>query len=96
MKESLFERIKSIETELEGYSYLETTSHHWYKTNEEVRWIDNDNNVYSGEYYQAILEKGDCVLVNIDTGCGETVTQVFKKELQLSEDEFYGKYEDLM
>ncbi len=93
---SLFEKIKSIEEELENYSYLETTEHCWYKNEDEVKWVDKENDVYSGEYYQSVFEKDDCVLVNMDTGCGETVTQVFKKELQLTEDEFYDKYEDFM
>ncbi len=93
---SLFEKIKSIEEELENYSYLETTEHYWYKNEEEVNWIDNEKDVYSGEYYQGTFEKDDCILVNMDTGCGETVTKVFKKELQLTEDEFYDKYEDFM
>lgn len=93
---SLFDKIKSIEVELENYYYLETTEHYWCKSRDEVKWIDDENDVYSGEYYQDIFEKDDCILVNMETGCGETVTQVFKKELQLTEDEFYDKYEDFM
>lgn len=96
MKESLFEKIKSLQEELDGYAYLETTDCEWFKNEDEVTWVDEEDSVYSGEFNQGSLSRDDSVLINIDTGCGETVTKVFKKELQLSEDEFYDKYEDFM
>ena len=96
MKDSLFERIKSLQEELEGYAYLETTDCEWFITDDEVKWVDEENSVYSGEFNQGSLSRGDSVLINIDTGCGETITKVFRKDKELSEDEFYDKYEEYM
>ena len=96
MKESLFEKIKSLQKELDGYAYLETTDCEWFKTEDNVWWVDEDCSVYSGEFRQGSLSRNDSVLINIDTGCGDTVTMVFKKDKQLPEEDFYDKYEDFM
>lgn len=89
---TLFEEVESLVKRLEYYPYMEAVKFHWCKNDDEFRWVDCYGDIYSAEYNQGVLSREGCVIVNIDNGCGDTVTMVFLKEMELSEDEFYEKY----
>lgn len=91
---SLFSRVKSLVDELDHYCYLEYHQTHWTKIDYEVVWANNDGDIYSCESHQGCLSRDDSVIINADTGCGDTVTLVFLKHMELSEDDFYDRYGD--
>ena len=93
---SLFERIKALEEELDHYLYIETVQYDWCTHDGEVKWVNGEGEIYSGEYNTGSLSRDDSVIINIDTGCGETTSVVFLKRDQLSIDDFYDKYEESM
>lgn len=92
---SLFQEIDSILSKLDRYPYIETWEYEWAKTNDTISWVDDRGDLYSSEFNQGCLSRGDCILVNTDTGCGETVTMVFRKDKGLDIDTFHTKYGDL-
>ena len=96
MKESLFEKIKHLEEELDHYLYIETVEYDWCTYDNNVQWVNVEGEVYSGEYNTGSLSRDDSVIINIDNGCGETVSMVFLKSKALSEEDFYDKYEEFM
>ena len=89
---SLFDRVKSLVEELDHYPYVECVDQEWCKVEYDVKWVNEKGDLYSSEYYQGVLSKDDCVIVNTDNGCGETVTMIFLKDKKLDEDDFYDKY----
>lgn len=90
--ETLFEEVESLVKRLEYYPYMETVKGEWCKCDNEFRWVDCYLNIYAAEYNQGVLSREGCVIVNTDNDCGDTVTMVFLKDKELSEDDFYDKY----
>ncbi len=52
--------------------------------------------MYSGEVEEGSHTQDECVFINIDNGCGMTITKVFLEDKKITEDDFYDKYEDDM
>lgn len=96
MKESLFEKIKSVLDEIDVcYPYMECCEGDFFANDYEFYYVSRGD-VYSGEVKEGISTKDDCTFINYASGCGDTITKVLLTKNQSSEDEFYDKYEDFM
>tara|TARA_R100000541_G_C1897352_1_gene84135 strand:- start:120915 stop:121205 length:291 start_codon:yes stop_codon:yes gene_type:complete len=96
MKESLFEKIKSVLEEIDVcYPYMECCEGEFFANNHEFYYVSRGD-VYSGEVKEGVATKDDCTFINYDTGCGETITKVLLTKNRISPDLFYEKYEDCM
>ena len=93
---SLFDKVENLLAEILHRPYLETIDHIWYTTEDEVYWNEHDNledlqdsdgATYSGEIKGRKTVDEDCVFFNVDTGCGETMTYVFRKDKEVKFDE---------
>ena len=78
-------RLQKILDEIDMPVMMEVIECVWYKTPYEIKWntddckedlSNGDNNSYSIEFYGTTVYQGYLV-VNGDTGCGETVTYFF-------------------
>lgn len=59
---------------------------------DEVSWLDNE--IYSAEILEGVTRQDDCVFINASSGCGETITYVFPKDLEVTEDQWMGMFND--
>ena len=94
---SLFDKIKSVLEEVneDFYPYMEYCEGEFFADESDFYYVSRGD-VYSGEVKEGVSIKDDCTFINYDTGCGETITKVLLTKNQLTEDEFYDKYEDFM
>lgn len=93
---SLFNKIRELEEELDHYLLIGTTPYDWCIGDDEVQWVNAEGDVYSGEVCHGALSRDDSAIINIDNGCGDTISRVFLKDKKLTVDEFYDKYEEFM
>ncbi len=90
---SLFYECEKL-TDLVNYPILlEVVQGKWTRCDEEVRW-EEDGEVYNGELREGSHTQNDAVFINMDNGCGMTLTKVFIKFFELDnntfEDQFWG------
>ena len=94
---SLFKEIEDLIFKLKGSPYISTSEAVFYEDEDGwvVRWNEDNNlqdlynsdgNTYSAEIIGKSWEDGDCIFFNADTGCGETVTYVFKSSNKVDYD----------
>lgn len=67
----------------------------WFKIGTEFGWIKGGD-VYSGESTEGFDDDGNWLIVNINNGCGEVVTELFDKSKEMTSDAFYDLYEEFM
>ena len=91
---SLFKECKTLADKIEYPALIEPEECHWFYE-DDVMW-GNGYGVYSGEVKEGTQIQDDCIFINIDDGCGMTITKVFLTSMKLTEDEFYDKYEEQM
>lgn len=94
----LFENIKSLIETLEGQPFIEVVECAWcyVEGSDDIVYYNLDSNLeelyegngstYSCEIKNSWVQDG-CVFVNGDIGCGETVTYVFKENLEVDWDD---------
>lgn len=95
---SLFKRVEDLLDEINYACYMEVVDADWcYHHDDEssVYWI-KDKDIYGSETNGGASRQGDCSFINADTGCGETVTYVFKRGRKMSYGDFLDKYEEYM
>ena len=93
---SLFNKVKGILDEIDYACYMEEVTGDWSLFEEdEVSWV-NGEDLYSSQITEAVYSQEDCVFVNTDNGCGDTITKVFHKDNKLSWEEFEDKYEEFL
>ncbi len=91
----LFGQVLELVDSIDYAILLETVEGDWYSSSDEVYWKEDDG-VYSGEVEEGSHTQDECVFINIDNGCGMTITKVFLEDKKITEDDFYDKYEDDM
>ncbi len=91
----LFGQVLELVDSIDYAILLETIEGDWYSSSDEVYWKMEDG-VYSGEIREGSHTQDGCVFINIDNGCGMTITKVFLEDKKITEDDFYDKYEDDM
>lgn len=93
---SLFNKIDALLDEIDYMPYMETSDGVWcFQDEDTVYWV-NGVDVYSGEIREGVHKQDDSTFINIDNGCGETITRVLSNFKELSYDNFYDKYEEYM
>lgn len=93
---SLYKDIKSLLDRIDYLPYMETSEGNWCIFESDTVYYENNNDVYSGEIREGVYNQEDCTLINIDNGCGETVTLVFNNKNYMTYDDFEEKYEEHM
>ena len=93
---SLFKKIDSLLDEIVYAPYMETSDGVWCLQDEDTVYWVNGVDVYLGEIREGVHKQDDCTFINIDNGCGETITKVFNNFKELSYDNFYNNYEEYM
>lgn len=71
---SLYKDIKSLLNRIDYLPYMETVDGGWSLYTSDTVYYENNNDVYSGEIKEGVHNQEDCTLINIDTGCGDTLT----------------------
>lgn len=90
---SLYTEFKRLLDKVDYISYMETVEGDWCTYDDEV-YYESNNDVYSGEVREGTHRQDDCTLINIDNGCGETITLVLNNTKYMSYGDFYDKYEE--
>ena len=94
---SLYKDIKSLLDRIDHYiPYMETNDGNWCIFERDTVYYENNNDVYSGEIKEGVHHQEDCTLINIDTGCGETITLVLNNEEYMTYEDFEEKYGEYM
>ncbi len=94
----MFDEIKSLVEKVNYNFYLEVVEDEWTFHNDDnsgvVYWVV-EGEVYASEIKrEGTGEQEDCIYVNTDDGCGDTVTLVLHKDKKVSWDDFYDKHEE--
>ena len=76
--------------------YMETSDGEWCLQDEDTVYWVNGVDVYSGEIREGVHKQDDSTFINIDNGCGETITRVFSNENYISFEDFEDKYGEYM
>ena len=93
---SLFNKIDALLDEIDYMPYMETYDGGWcLQGGDTVCWT-NGVGAYSGEIREGVHNQEDCTFINIDNGCGETITMVLNNFKELTYHDFYAKYEEYM
>lgn len=93
---SLFNKTKELLDEIDYACYMEVETGEWSLFEEdEVAWV-NGEDVYSSEITEGVYSQDDCVFVNTDNGCGDTITKVFHKDNRIIWEGFEEKYEEFL
>lgn len=96
----LFNKIKELTEEIQYSVLLETHECAWYQTQDEIHWNTDSNleelyegngSTYSEEFTEGAHIQDGCYFVNLDNGCGQTITSVFLESLEVD----YGDLEEM-
>ena len=93
---SLFKKIEVLLDEIDYMPYMETSDGEWCLQDEDTVYWVNGVDVYSGEIREGVHKQDDSTFINIDNGCGETITRVFSNENYISFEDFEDKYGEYM
>lgn len=91
---SLFNKLKTTFEEITHSSYIDVIDKS-YCLNRDSVYFNEDDNLEELQYQDGLTYSGyirdrstqaDCVFFNIDSGCGETITWVFRKDKEVKFD----------
>lgn len=97
---NLFNKIKELTEEIQYAVSFEPYECAWYQTEDEIYWntdsnleelYDGNGSTYSGELIEGTHIQDGCYFVNLDNGCGQTITRVFLENLEVD----YGDLEEM-
>jgi hypothetical protein len=96
----LFNKIKELTEEIQYEVLFEPYECAWYQTEDEIHWntdsnleelYDGNGSTYSAELTEGVHIQDGCYFVNLDNGCGQTITNVFLGSLEVD----YGDLEEM-
>lgn len=93
---SLYKDIESLLDQIDYLPYMETNEGNWCIFESDTVYYENNNAVYSGEIREGVHSQEDCTLINIDNGCGETITLVLNNKNYMAYEDFEEKYGEYM
>lgn len=93
---SLYKEIKLLLNKIDYLPYMETEDGDWSLYTSDTVYYENNNDVYSGEIKEGVHNQEDCTLINIDNGCGETITLVLNNKNYTTYEDFEEKYGEHM
>ena len=93
---SLYKDIKSLLDKIDYLPYMESNEGNWCIFEGDTVYYENNNDVYSGEIRESVHNQEDCTLINIDNGCGETITLVLNNKNYMMYEDFEEKYGEYM
>lgn len=95
MNNLTFNQIQHFLSKLSYPCYMETISDEWCFLDGEYHF-KGEGGVYCFESCEGFLDQEDYRIVNGEADCGYTMTYVLLKSNQLTEEDFYEKYEGAM
>lgn len=89
---SIFYECENLVDRVDYPILLEVFQGKWTRyDDDEVRW-EVEGEVYSGEIREGSHTQNDAVFINIDNGCGMTLTKVFIKFFELDNNSFEEQF----
>lgn len=93
---TLFEEIKNLLHKIDYMPYMETVEDDWCIYNENEVYYTYKGEVYSGYIKEGVYDQDGCTFINVDNGCGDTITRVFQDCKKLTQEDFEENYGDDM
>jgi hypothetical protein len=91
---SKFKEIKALLDSLTCNPYILTIEKVFTLSEDEVYWKDGECDYHTAEILEGITRQDDCVFINASNGCGDTITYVFPKDLEVTEDQWVEMFND--
>lgn len=91
----LFGEVQELCEKINYPILLDFTAGKWFYTEDTV-WWEEDGNVYCEEIFEGTYIQDGCMLMNVNNGCGISITKVFLMEQEQSEEVFTILYEGQM